>query len=324
MPKPFDATMRKLIELEPAAWLRFLHIPISDPDRVKVIDSNISTVTAETDKMLWVDDPAPWIEQIELQAARDLGLEDRLHLYSTLVGYSRKVPVNTTIVLLRPAADSPDLSGTFEKRNRHGDVYDWFRYNVVRIWQRPVAEVLAAGLTVLPLAPVSDVGPEQVPEVLLAISERLNHETGPDQAATIWAATRVLMGLRFSREQVDEFTRGISAMILGIRGIEESSVYQDIFAKGEAKGEARGETIGEARGEARGLAKGEARGLAEGEARGLAKGALEALLRVGRRKLGEPTIESRTTLDAIDSVDRLRSLLDRVLDVSTWDELLAP
>ncbi len=39
MSKPFDATMRTLIDLEPAAWLRFLHIPVADPDRVKVIDS---------------------------------------------------------------------------------------------------------------------------------------------------------------------------------------------------------------------------------------------------------------------------------------------
>jgi hypothetical protein len=39
MSKPFDATMRKLIEMEPAAWLRFLRVPIVDADRVQVIDS---------------------------------------------------------------------------------------------------------------------------------------------------------------------------------------------------------------------------------------------------------------------------------------------
>jgi hypothetical protein len=48
--------MRKLLELDTAAWLRFLHIPLTDPDRVRVIDSNVSTVTAEADKVLWVDD----------------------------------------------------------------------------------------------------------------------------------------------------------------------------------------------------------------------------------------------------------------------------
>jgi hypothetical protein len=32
MSKPFDATTRKLIEMGPAAWLRFLHVPIADPN----------------------------------------------------------------------------------------------------------------------------------------------------------------------------------------------------------------------------------------------------------------------------------------------------
>ena len=40
MPKPFDATMRKLLELGPAAWLRFLHVRFTDPEHVRVIDSN--------------------------------------------------------------------------------------------------------------------------------------------------------------------------------------------------------------------------------------------------------------------------------------------
>ncbi len=36
------------------------------------------------------------------------------------------------------------------------------------------------------------------------------------------------MGLRYTKEQVDEFTNGISAMILGIRGIEgRKDMYPD-------------------------------------------------------------------------------------------------
>ncbi len=42
MPKRFDATMRKLFELGPAAWLGFLRVPIRDPALVRVIDSNVS------------------------------------------------------------------------------------------------------------------------------------------------------------------------------------------------------------------------------------------------------------------------------------------
>jgi len=294
MSKPYDATMRRLIELEPAAWLRFLHVPITDPGRVRVIDSNLSTVTAEADKVLWVDESEPWIEHVELQAARNIDLPDTVHYYNTSLGRSCKVPVHSTVVLLRPAADGPDVTGVYERRYRNGDVYDSFRYDVLRIWQRPVKEVLTAGLPVLPLAPVADVEPEQVPGVLVAISERLLRETSHEQAATLWAATKVLMGLRYPKEQVEEFTKGVSAMILGIRGIEESSVYQDIFAKGEAMGEAKGR----------------------------AEEARLAILRLGWKRFGEPDEGVRTTIDAIDDIDHLNSLLDRILDVSSWDELL--
>jgi hypothetical protein len=62
---------------------------------------------------------------------------------------------SSTIVLLRPAADGPDIKGIYERRYRNGDVYDWFRYDVVRIWEHPVEEILASGLPVLPLAPVA-------------------------------------------------------------------------------------------------------------------------------------------------------------------------
>ena len=38
MAKRFDATMCELFELEPAAWLEFLGIPVPDPRQVKVIE----------------------------------------------------------------------------------------------------------------------------------------------------------------------------------------------------------------------------------------------------------------------------------------------
>jgi predicted transposase YdaD len=308
MSKPFDATMRKLIELEPAAWLRFLHIPVTNPERVLVIDSNLSTVTADADKVLLVDEPLPWIEHVELQAGRDTELPDRVHGYSTLLRRSHKMPVHTTIVLLRPAADGSELTGTHELRDRHGDVYDWFRYDVVRLWRQLVQEILAAGLAVLPLAPVADVPAEKIPEVLVAISERMTTESSPDQAATIWAATKILLGLRYSIEQVEEMVRGVSAMILGIRGIEESSVYQDIFAKGEAKG----------------LSEGRVEGRAEGLTEGRIEEARRVMQELGSKKFGEPEEAVRARIIAIDDVDQLNALLARILDVATWDELLRP
>jgi predicted transposase YdaD len=290
MSKPFDATLRKLIELEPVAWLRFLHIPVADPARVKVIDSNISTVTAEADKVLWVGEPEPWIEHVELQASRKLDLPERVHWYSTIMRHGFKVPVHSTIILLRPAANGPELNGVFEQKDRHGDVYDCFRYDVVRVWEQPVEEVLAAGLAVLPLAPVSNVAEERVPSVLLAMSDRMARESSREQAATLWTATCILMGLRYEEKQVAAFIEGVSAMLFGIEGIEESSVYQGILRKGEAKGQ-----IEEAR---------------------------ENLLRLGRRKLSPPEERVKARIASITDLGTLHALQDRILDVSSWDELL--
>jgi predicted transposase YdaD len=91
-------------------------------------------------------------------------------------------------------------------------------------------------------------------------------------------------------------------MVLGIRGIEESSVYQDIFAKGEAHGRA----------------KAEARGRAEGRV----NQARDNVLLVGRKKFGQPDQNARQRIDAINDLVQLESLLENILDVSTWDELL--
>src|SRR5262249_806960 len=109
MSKPFDRTTRQLIELGPAAWLEFLGTRVPDPTRVKVIDSNLSTILAEADRVLFIEGPQPWIEHLEIQAGRDTRLHDRLHLYSTLLEYQRQGPVRRTVILLRPAAGGPGV-----------------------------------------------------------------------------------------------------------------------------------------------------------------------------------------------------------------------
>jgi hypothetical protein len=197
------------------------------------------------------------------------------------------LPVLSVVVLLRPAVDGPELTGEYERAVPGWGRSLWFRYKVIRVWELPPDRLLAAGLPVLPLAPVSRVPDERLPEILTAVAERLRDEAGPEWKATLWAATEILLGLYHPKERVQELTKEITAMILGIRGIEESSVYQDIFAKGELE-----------------------------EAR-------KILLRQGRKKLGQPDERVLALVAGISDRDRLDLLLDRILDVASWDELLA-
>ena len=159
----------------------------------------------------------------------------------------------------------------------------------------------------LPLAPVSQVSSEQLPGVLRAVAERLRNEAVPELKATLWAATEILLGLYHPTERIKELTRKITTMILGIRGIEESSVYQDIFAKGRAEGEAKGR------------AEGEAEGRAEGEV----EEARKVLLGLGGKRLGQPDERVLALVASINDPDRLNLLVNRILDVATWSERLA-
>lgn len=72
-----------------------------------------------------------------------------------------------------------------------------------------------------------------------------------------------------------------------------------------------------------GIAEGEARGEAKGEAKGKAEGLRTMLLEVGTRRLGSPTADVQGLLEAIDDISRLHRMGQRVLDVATWQELLA-
>lgn len=304
MSKPFDATLRELFELEPAAWLEFFGMAVPDAQQVRVIDSNLSTFTAEADKVVRIDGAEPSLVHIEFLSGRDPAQPERSHWYNTLLARRHQVPVWSVIVLLRAAADGAELTGAFERQFPGRGRNLWFGYDVVRIWRESPDRLLGGGLPLLPLAPVADVAPDRLPEVLRTLAERLRDEVGGELRATLWTATAILMGLRYPRDQVEELIEGVKTMVLGIRGIEESWVYQDIFARGEAQGEAKGE--------------------AQGEAKGRVEEARDILLRQGRKKLGEPSAETLSRIAGMNDLDGLNLLLDRILDATSWAELLAP
>jgi len=77
--------------------------------------------------------------------------------------------------------------------------------------------------------------------------------------------------------------------------MEESSTYQALLARGEAKGEARGRAE---------------------EARAI-------ILRLGRKRLGEPSAEAQNALNALTTPKRLEELAERLLEVESWEELFA-
>jgi hypothetical protein len=233
---------------------------------------------------------------LEFQSGHDsASLPDSLHLRNTLLQYRHHLLVQSVAILLRPEADSPALTGVRTVGFPNEEPVDVFRYQVLRIWRIPAAVFLAGGLGTLPLAPVADVTEAQLPGIIERMQQRLTAEADPGLAATLWSATYVLMGLRYSRELAGQLLQGVKSM-------KESVTYQAIIEEGEAKGMEKGKALGRAQG-------------ALAEARRL-------LLRLGSSRFGKPSPDVEEVLNGIEDLARLEVLLDRLSKASNWQDLL--
>ena len=64
-------------------------------------------------------------------------------------------------------------------------------------------------------------------------------------------------------------------------------------------------------------------GVTVGEKKGRLEEARRMILRLGRRRFGPSTPEAEVALEAIEDQAKLESLGDRLVEVSSWEDLLA-
>jgi len=280
--RPYDAATKHLVEADPRTWLGYVGLPTPAP--VTPVDADISTVLAAADKVLRVAESRPWLAHIELQASYDRALPSRTLHYNVLLYRRHGLPVESIVVLLRPSADGPEMTGSMHVARADGVPYLEFTYRVVRAWQQSVELVLAGGLATLPLAPLADISETDLPGVIRGMSERIAREATPDLERTLWAATYLLAGLRYPPE-VAQMIESYS------RALRESSTYQKILDEGRAEGRAE-------------------------EARRI-------LVRLGTRRLKRPDARTRAALNRIDDAERLERMAERVLDATTWADVLS-
>ena len=219
MAKPFDSSMKMLVEEYPGDWVAWLGY---GRPRTEVIDADLATVTAATDKVVRVGrGRARWLLLVEMLASYKEHIPERTHFHGTLLAHRHGLPVRSVIVLLRREADGPAMTGTYEHACPGDDPYLTFRYRVVRVWQLSPEELLRGGPGLLPLAPVANVTEAELPAVVHGIKQRIDRDVPEAKAAELLAAAYVLMGLRY-----DEAV--IAALEEEVLKMEESVTYQKI------------------------------------------------------------------------------------------------
>jgi hypothetical protein len=279
--KPFDPTVKDLVEAGPDDWPVLLGQPRAPTD---VLDADVATVSGAGDKVLRVADDPPYLLHLEFQAGHDAAaLPRKLHLRGTLLENRHRLPVRTAAVLLRPEADSPALTGLWELAFPGEPPYVAFRYQVVRVWRLPPDVLLRGGAGTLALAPIGAVTEAELPGIIREMERRLSGRRLRRQAARVWSAAFVLMGLRWPQELTEGLLRGV-------RSMKESVTYQWILQEGRDEG-----ALTEAK----------------------------KLLRLqGEGCFGAPDGATARALEGINDLPRLEELLLRLPHVGSWQELL--
>ena len=277
-----DVTLKEIAQKRYADFVAAFHM---SPNPSGVLNVDLSTLTIATDVAYGFGDPLESITDLNFQSGQFAGLPNRTLMYNVVLHHRHGVPVRSVIILLSPVADHRNLTGrlTYAVPGQPGKLE--FEYEVIRLWEVPVEQLMAGGPGVLPLAvlcrmPESVSVEEAMTAVVREIERRLLAELPRPEAALLMAAAFILTGTRVGHETGAHIFQGVGLM-------QDSSTYQIILDEGEVRGERR------------------------------------TLLRLGRTRFGQPSPEIEATINAINDIDRLARMLDAILPASSWEEVIA-
>src|SRR5262249_50206035 len=208
-----------------------------------------------------------------------------LLVYNALLFAHYHVPVHTIILLLRPQAAHANMDGAIRYAPRPGRGSMDFNDEIVRLWERPAEELLAADLGVVPLAMLGRLTEGLSLEGGLAavahrVAERVTSEAPPERAKKLLTGAYLLTGLRIRRDAAARIFRGVGAM-------QESDTYLAIIDEGQEKA------------------------------------TKEAILVAGEERFGPPEEAMKTQLANVSDLQRLKRMLRRAVKAAAnWQEIL--
>lgn len=300
MSTPYDATTKTLLELDPLAWVHLFGLP---GDEAELIDADVATVTALADRVIRVYGPQPYLVHVEFQASYDPEMGRRLLRYNVLLNYRHNQPVHSVVVLLRPKASGPRLTGTTQLLQANGTPYLEFHYGTFRVWEQSAESLLSGPHVLAPLVVLTQLTETELPQVGRQLYTYLQSTPDP-QLGELLAASYLLAGLRFPADLIERALRRIPEM-------KESVTYQLLVAEGRGEGRAEG------------LVEGIGRGQEQGQLVGKVEEARHLLRLLGDKRFGVPSEEQAARIANETRTEQLEIWAGRLLEASSWTEILA-
>ncbi len=282
-----DIAIKHVLAEYPRDWAEFVGVPRGLS--VEAVDTDVSTISRVTDKVLHVHDDPPYILHLEPQGWYDPVLDERMHVYNGLLRQRHRLFVHSTAIALAQQTWGTANTGRVFGESKLGQCRLEFEYQVVKVWELPADLILSQGAGVLPLAPIADVEENRVADVVRQIDIRFHDELPRTAAAELWTATYVLLGLKYDMSFAAQLLQGVHDIM------KESVTYQGILAEGVERGKAEGK----------------------------AEGKRDDLILLGTTRFGEPTEAVRAKINGITDLRVLDIMISRILDAKDWNDLLA-
>ena len=304
MPYLFDASLKFLCSINIIDFLPFLQHTAGLPARELNVD--LSTITLISDAVIGLGDPLEQIIDLNFQSGPDPNLLSRIMLYHAALYHKYRVQIRSIVMLLRKKAEPRKALQKYDVRN--GGCNSTFEYEKIRIWEHPSKEFLDGTIGMLPFAVLGSL-PQKVDrikalqDIVKQVKFRLERETSPNLAMNLMQATFNLTAMRAKKNELESIFKGVKPMT----AFDEWNKNLNI-----ARQEGRVE------GHEEGHRKGRVEGQEEGQVTALRK----AVLTFGNSKFGNPNKKVVQRINSISEVEQLDGLMERLVRVSSWTELL--
>jgi predicted transposase YdaD len=248
---PFDQSFKLVNEEDTIGTLKYVAgISLSSSAEVSSLDRELNLERLHADHLYRVRDRRKdCIHHFEALVSYHTGWEQPQIDHAVYVKLKFGLPVYSHLLLMHARGAPRSIPERIMRVS--GGLRQTLRVNVIRLWQRPASEVLAAGRVALyPWTALMNATVEEQREA----ARRLK-SSGREGLQMQMA---LLGTLRYGSREA--FYERIGRMLLTKEILRESPLWQEIEREARAVGEAEGQAIGEAKGQSIGEAIGKAKG----------------------------------------------------------------
>ena len=283
MPLTFDASLKDLAREAPRDFLSTFDQSTQLP--VATLNVDLSAITKSVDCVIGLGEPLQEIIHFDFQANANAEKHLDILVYSALLYKFHHVPVHSIILLLRPQAAHTNMDGNINYAARPGRGKMDFDYETIPLWEIPAETLLTGDIGTVPLALLGELSPEvSLSEGMAYVVERMIQRLQKEARPERGGE---LLTTAFLLSGLRINTDFAEQLFQGASAMHESTTYQSLLQKG-----------------------------------GVAM-LKKTILRLGEKRFSAPPESIAVRLSAVDDVAQLERLADRILDVASWEELLA-